>query len=115
VWHVLRAMQKKLWQMLHTRSQEDFKSIMKQIHSIMHIELHGSLEQKRSVVNARVQDLLTAWRQSSNRNYNEAGKYFQYWAAKTGLQPLILMIIAQLLFKLRTRGSACLWRLTSPF
>ena len=82
IWHVLRAMQKKLWQTLSSRSKTDFKDIMKHLHEIMYMEPKGTASEKQLAVEARMEQLLASWEASSNDNYKQGAKYARYWAGK---------------------------------
>ena len=86
IWHVLRAMTKRVWQLLERNSKADFEAIMLAVHQIMYMKLPDSLSygEKLQKVQQAFSALRKKWAASKHKNYKNAAEYFEYWEGKLG-------------------------------
>lgn len=80
IWHVLRAWQKRLWQIVGNNDKELFQSIFQAMHGIMKTD-EKDLESVKSLICAQ----RSKWSASSDNKLKAAAKYFEYWEKKAGV------------------------------
>jgi hypothetical protein len=85
IWHIMRAWQKKLWQLMGMRSKDAFHDIVERMQAIMEIEMQATAHEARMVeVNAVMDTTLEASEVESQR---KAAENLKHWRKKTG-EPL---------------------------
>jgi hypothetical protein len=85
IWHVLRAWQKKLWQIVGNQDKELFQMIFMSVITARH-SVMKTAEKDEAVVKNTLRAQLDAWSGSTctNAKIKAVSKYFEYWEKKVG-------------------------------
>jgi hypothetical protein len=83
IWHVLRAWQKRLWQIVGNQDKDMFQSIFMAMHGIMKTGDTEAMSDKRAM-----RSQLDTWFAAESKKLNAAAKYFEYWEKKVGTPDL---------------------------
>jgi hypothetical protein len=83
IWHVLRAWQERLWQIVGNQDRNLFPSIFMAMHGIMKTGDTDAMSVK-CAMRSQLDSCLAA----ENNKLNAAAKYFEYWEHKPGTSHL---------------------------
>jgi hypothetical protein len=107
IWHVLRAWQKRLWQIVGNQDKDLFQSIFMAMHGIM-----KTGETDAMSVKCAMRSQLDTWLAAEKtKKLNAAAKYFEYWENKLGtahlhkqIREILCVLRPSCDVKLTTRG-----------